>query len=787
MLLNYLKDSLRLIKKHSGFAALNLLGLSIGLASCLLIILYVNFELKFDKFHEKGSDIYRVVMRQPGNQVMGSTSDWWVVSPAILKPTWEAEFPEIDQITRTINQSYIFKLSDQFVEEKVLIVDPEFFDIFSFTLKSGIKTEVLNELYSMVISQKMAEKYFGKEDPIGKIMVKNDGKQFYITGVLEKIPNNSHLQFDFLASYNTLESMSGKSLLNSNWLNNSYTTYLTLQKNTKIEQFDTKLRKYDVKGFNDKEWSFHLQPLYDIHFNRQIRGTGDMGTIYIFISIGVFIMFIACFNYMNLYIAHYRAHTKYISIKKVVGASRMQLVQQFLSESLLMVLFSYVISSFTVWLILPYFNDFLGQELEFSSIWNYQVLLISLGVIMMMAIISGIYPAILLSKIQLAKAIKGGIEKFSKGGLLIKKAVVVIQFSVSILLIVFTFSVFKQLKYTGNKSLGYQKEHIIYMYAGPIRNKINAFKQELLKDANIAKVSASSGIPSQLGWSNIPVWEGQAEGENPFFYRLEVDYDFLELYEIELQDGRNFSKDMLTDNGNAYILNFAAVERVGFKEPLGSKFGFNKKLGIVIGVTKDFHFESLHKPITPLGIGVAENGNFNYLSIKLNNEDFKNTLIHIEKVWKEIAPNNPLKYYFFDERLEQLYAKDQQLSKSLKYFSIMALFISCLGIYGLMSFSLKERTKEIGIRNVLGASFMNQVNLLTRETLIILLFATLVGGSIGWVFSNNWLNNFAYRSEMGFDIIIYSALITLIMTMMPISFKLLKSITANPVQSLRSE
>lgn len=787
MLLNYFKDSLRLIKKHSGFAALNLLGLSIGLVSCLLIILYVNFELKFDKFHEKGSDIYRVVMKQPGNQVMGSSSDWWVVSPAILKPTWEAEFPEIDQITRTINQSWIFKLSDQFVEEKVLIVDPEFFDIFSFPLKSVIKTEVLKELYSMVISQKMAEKYFGKEDPIGKIMVKNDGKQFYITGVLEKIPNNSHLQFDFLASFNTLESINGKSLLDSNWGNNSYTTYLTLQKNTNLGQFDAKLRKYDMKVYNDKKWSFHLQPLFDIHFNRQIRGTGDMGTIYIFISIGIFIMFIACFNYMNLYIAHYRAHTKYISIKKVVGASRIQLVQQFLSESLLMVLFSYAVSIFTVWLILPYFNDFLGQELEFSSIWNYQVLLISLGVIMMMAIISGIYPAILLSKIQLAKAIKGGIEKFSKGGLLIKKAVVVIQFSVSILLIVFTFSVFKQLEYTGNKSLGYQKEHIIYMNSGPIRNKINAFKQELLKNANIAKVASSSGIPSQIGWSNMPIWEGQAEGENPFFYRLNVDYDFLELYGIELQEGRNFSKDILTDNGNAYILNRAAVERVGFKEPLGSKFGFNKKLGTVIGVTKDFHFESLHKPITPLGIGVAENGNFNFISIKLNSDDFKNTLTHIEKVWKELAPINPLNYYFFDERLERLYAKDQQLSKSLKYFSIMALFISCLGIYGLMSFSLKERTKEIGIRNVLGASLMNQLNLLTREILIILLFATIVGGSIGWVFSNNWLNNFAYRSEMGFDIIIYSALITLIMTMMPISFKLLRSITANPVQSLRTE
>jgi len=370
MLFYYLKNSLRLIKKHSGFVSLNILGLTIGLVSCLLIILFVNFELTFDKFHEKGENIYRVVMQQPGNQVMGSTSDWWIVSPAILKPTWESEFPEIELATRTRQQSFTFKLQDQFISETILIVDPEFFDVFSFPLKSGTKSEVLKELNSVVISEEKAQKYFGEKDPIGQIMTTNKGKQFFVTGVFEEIPNNSHLQFEMLASFTTLESITGRSIISNNWLNNGYKTYLTLQKNTDLQKFDAKLKKYDIKGFNDKDWSFHLQPLYDIHFNRQIRGTGDMGTIIIFISIGLFIMFIACFNYMNLYIAHYRENTKYISIKKVVGASRKQLVQQFLSESFLLVLFSYAISIFAVWLVLPFFNDFLGQELEFNTIWN---------------------------------------------------------------------------------------------------------------------------------------------------------------------------------------------------------------------------------------------------------------------------------------------------------------------------------------------------------------------------------------------------------------------------------
>ncbi len=782
-----LKNSFRLITKHVGFASLNMLGLTIGLVSCLLIILYINFELGFDRFHEKGERIYRVVMKQPGNQVRGSSSDWWIVAPAILKPTWESEFPEIDQVTRTRWQTWTFNLEDEFINERLLAVDPEFFDIFSFKLKSGNKNEVFKELYSVVISQEKAKKYFGDEDPISKIITRNDGKQLFVSGVLDEIPNNSHLQFDMLVSFQTLESVLGRSLISDNWLNNGYPTYLTMHKNTNLEAFDAKLRKYDITGFNDKEWSFHLQPLYDIHFNRNIRGTGDMGTIMIFISIGVFILLIACFNYINLYIAYYREHTKYISIKKVVGASRKQLVQQFMNESLLMVLISFATSVFIVWLVLPFFNDFLGQELKFNSIWQAEVLLISFGIVILMALTSGLYPAILLASTKLTNAMKGGIEKLSKNGRLVRKFIVVIQFSVSILLIVFTLTVFRQLKFTTTKSLGHRQDHIIYFSAGKVNKQLAEFKQELLKNPNIAKVSASSGIPSRLGWSNIPIWKNQAEGDNPFFYRLRVDFDFMELYEIGMQEGRMFSKEVLSDDGNAYILNNAAVKRLNFKNPVGEGFGFNKKMGAVIGVCKDFHFESLHKPITPLGIGVDEKNYFNYISVKLNNADFQKTIHQIEKVWKQFAPNSPFDYSFLDERLERLYAKDRQLSKSLKYFSLMALIISCLGIFGLMSFSLREKSKEIGIRNVLGSSFMAQFGNLTKEIIIIIAFATMLGGTLGWVLSNNWLNNFAYHFEMGWNIIFFSVIITLLMTIIPISYKLIKSIKASPIDSLRAE
>ncbi len=791
MLYYYLKNALRQIKNHRAFSIINILGLSLGLSSCLLIILYTNFELTFDKFHENGSNIYRVVMHQPGNKVMGSSSDWWVVSPAILKPTWEDDLPEIDLVTRTMDRRCIFRNGDQYMQESINIVDPEFLDIFSFPLMSGNKTEVLKDLYSIIISEKICKKYFGDDDPIGKTMILNDGKQFVVSGVLKEIPKNSQLQFDLLVSFKTYESMVGRSLLSSNWLNNSYTTYLTLHRNTNLELLDKKLFKYDVDGFNGKKWSFHLQPLYDVHFNRQISGTGDKGTIYIFTTVGLFILLIACFNYMNLYIAHYRERIKSISLQKVLGASQNLLIQQFLTQSILFAFISYLLSIIVVWLVLPWFNVLMDQDLSLNMLWQKQILITSLGLIVIMAILSGTYPAIYISRLKTLNAIKGGMEKFSKGNQYLRKLVVTIQFSVSILLVVGTITVFKQVKFTGNKSLGHQKENIIYIRTpwdvNISKNNINTFKQILSTNPNILGTAASTGIPSNIGWSNIPKWEGQQEDDNPFFYRIIVDYDFLDFYGIQIEEGRTFLKEMGSDEGNAYILNKPAIERIQIKNPIGARFGFDQKLGTIIGVTKDFHFETLHKPITPLGIGVSDNHRFNYLSVKINSTDSQRTLEFIEQTWVDLVPDAPINYSFLDERLEQLYAKDQQLAQSLNYFSLLALFISCLGIFGLISFSLGEKTKEIGIRKVLGASFISLLRLLTKEVVYILGGASIIGGAAGWYFSSKWLNNFAYRFEMGFDIIFISSILTLIVTFVPLSFKLVKSVRTNVIHSLRKE
>jgi len=795
MFIRDLLASFRFIKRHKAFAIINISGLTIGIFCCLLIILYLHSELNFDKFHENGKNIYRVVMHQPGNQVVGSSSDWWVVSPAILKPTWENELPEVDLVSRTTDKIWNFKLNDQYLSEEVLVADPEFLEIFSFPLAAGDKTSALDTPYTVVISRKLAKRYFGDENPMGNQMILNDGRQLTVTGILEEIPGNSHLQFDILTSFSTLESILNRSLLSENWLNNSYHTYLTLHENSNLELLDAKLRKYDLQGFNGNTWSFHLQSLYDIHFNPDTRGTGDKGSLFIFLTAGIFILFIACFNYLNLYIAHYRTRIRDVSIRKLLGAQRRVLIRQFFGESLAMVCISYLAALLVVWLVLPAFNSTLERKLDFHSVWNWQVLCASIGLISLMAFISGVYPAFYLSRYRIAETIRGGIINLSRGGRQFRRTIVIVQFSISIALIIGSATIIRQLAYARDKDLGYQKENIMYLdlinlfYAEEfnLMNKMDLFKQDLLNHPDIQAVALSTGIPSMVGWSNIPVWEGKDKEDNPFFYRMIVDYDFLKLYGIGLEDGRYFQSDMKSDNGHAYIINRAAADRMGLESPVGAGFGFDGTLGTVVGLINDFHFESLHKAITPLGIGVANEYYWQFVSLKINSARLSKTLGYIEDIWEKYVPGIPMDYSMLDDHLESLYREDRQLSRSMNFLSLMALFISCLGIFGLMSLTLRERSKEISIRKVLGASGTALMNLLIKDSVRIILVAAIFGGTIGWYFSREWLENFAFRCRFGFGAIIYSALLALLLYLLMIGFKLFRAITTNPGDTLRLE
>jgi len=796
MLLHYFITAFKITKRYQWFSLLNILGLTLGLSSCLLIILYLNFELGFDKFHDNHKSIYRVVMKQPGNKVVGSSSDWWVVSPYILKPTWEQDLPEIDLACRKTKKGWSFKLIDRYVNEEIMVTDPEFFEMFTFPLDHGNQLEALSNPYSMVISKKIALKYFGEENPLGKTMETNDGDIFKVTGVLKDVPENSHLKFDILVSFQTLESMNGKSLLSDNWLNNGYRTYLILQDEVDLKEFDAKLRRYDVDGFNGQKWSFHLQPLEDIHFNRQIGGTGDKGKLFIFLSVGVFILLIAGFNYMNLYLAHYRSRTKNVGIRRISGATRGQLFLQFLSESFLSISISLLFSILLVWCILPLFNDFIGEQLNISMLWDLKVIMLSIGTALTMVMIAGAYPAFYLSGLKVNTGTRGKMGNTPAQGSLLKKGIMILQFAISIILVIGTITAYKQLSFMNTKSLGFSTDQILYIGLngtwykdkdGQWKNKNGLLKSELLKNPDIYKVAGSSGIPSKIGWSNIPVWEGQPENENPFIYRLSIDEDFVDLYGIEIKLGRKFTIERSGDIGDAYLLNEAAVKSLGLENPVGAGFGFDEKMGTVVGVVEDFHFESLHKPITPLGIGFTDNERANYFSLKINGQNIPETIEAVEKIWDKVVENEPFNYSFLDERLGNMYKKDRQLAKSLNYFSLMAIIISCLGIFGIMLFTIKEKTKEIGIRKVLGASFIHLLKILTADISIIFIIGGLIGGVLGWHSANEWLSNFAYRIEMDFWTILFASGIILLIALIPLGFTLKRAFVKNPTDSLRIE
>lgn len=784
MLKNYLKIVVRLIRRKKLFSFLNLLGLTIGLASSFLILLYVDFELNFDRFHENADNIYRVYMHQPGNQVMGSSTDLWVTTPPILKPTWESDLPEIQKIATVKYRTVVFKKDGQLMDEGILYAHPEFLEIFTLPLVYGDPENALRDPFSLLISRRQSLKYFGKENPVGKILSDNTDRQYRITGVLRDLPKNSHMQFDFLASFNTLYTITKRDWNSDNWLNNGFDTWLTLPAGIDRVQFDSKLRQYDLQGFNGKTWTFHVQPLKDIHFNQATGGRGDIRTIYIFSAIGLFILFIAGFNFVNLSTARSAIRAKEVGVRKVVGAHRRQLVRQLLGESFLYTLIAMGLSLLAVVVILPAFNSLIGRQLSAAALLNGKMLLGITGITILMGFLSGSYPALFISSFRPVGILKGRLKTDSKGGLFLRNSLIVLQFSLSIIMIISTITLYNQLHYIRNKKLGYERDHILtFRYRGPDRETL---KQELLEDPGIMNVSISSGLPSHVGWSNIPHWEGKDPDNNPFFYRLNVDFDFFDMYGLEMAQGRKFSRE-LGDEGQAYVLNEAAVKTLGFENPIGQTFGFWKITGKVVGVVKDFHFESLHKPITPLGIGILDSDSFSYVSVKISSRNIAGSIDFMRKVWERLLPRYPFEYSFLDERIDAMYRNEQKVAESFNYFALIAIFIACLGLFGLASFVAEQKTKEIGIRKILGATASKVIMLLSREFILLVALANLIAWPLAWYGMNKWLESFAFRIDLNILFFIGAAGIAFLIAAASVGWQFARATRANPVDALRYE
>jgi putative ABC transport system permease protein len=803
MVKNYLKVAIRNILKHKGFSIINIVGLAIGIACSILILIFVAHELSYDKFHEKADRTYRIAVRASvGDTKIRQTYS----SSATFKKLLE-DLPEIEKGVKflRLGRTPINLDEKTFYESRFYAVDSTFFDVFTFPLIHGDPETVLSEPNSMVISENTAIKYFGSADAVGKILRADfsygpGSVDFEITGVSENVPSNSHFHYDLLASSSTFPTF----INDPGWSSNKFITYVVLKEGTRSEWFNERLKEFTRRHMGGERfdawvakgnfWEYFLQPVTKIHLNSDLNGefeaNGNETYVYIFSAISIIILLIACINFMNLSTAKSSLRAKEVGMRKVVGSGRRRLVFQFLSESILLSFISLTIGMVLVIILLPLYKNLIGRQLEILYFDNLVAIpsLLALGLIV--GVISGSYPAFFLSSFKPIVALKGMTIR-SKGGSWLRNILVIFQFTISIFLIIGTLVVNQQLKFFQNKKLGFDKEQILVIRnPGSLGNNITPFKEALRKYSSVINVSGSNTLPG-ISFSNIGFG---AEGvDKSFTLNLCVcDYDFLKTLKLELAQGRFFSRDFITDS-HAAVLNEKAVELLGWDDPIGKRinnWARNRGNFTVIGVIKDYHYESLHQEIRPQALFLSGGYYTNvesYISVRLNTENISETIGYVENTWKDFAPNKPFEYSFLDEDYDNLYMNEQQTRKLFSIFSFLAIFIACLGLFGLASFIADRRTKEIGIRKVLGASVPRIVQILNKSFVKWVLMANLIAWPVAWFVMNSWLQNFAYRIELSWWMFVLAAVLALVIALITVSFQTVKAALRNPVDSLRYE
>jgi len=796
MLKSYLKIAFRNIIKHKGFSFINITGLAIGLTCTILMLVYVNHELSYDRFHKNAENIYKVFSK--------TETDWYALSSGALKSAIVDGFPEVINAARVCPwggyidfDGFINYEGHRYKENRFFIVDPEFLDIFTFPLISGTPKKALSEPFSVVLTQEMAEKYFNNKDPIGKIL-KFDGKYEYkVTGILKNIPANSHLIFDFLISLNTIYSTSYQGRIEEliNWENYFSATYIQLEKGSDPNTIENKLQALVQRNLGERsEGKFHLQPLTKIYLNPMnppIGISGDVSYVYLFSVIAFISMLIACFNYINLSTARSTNRMKEVGIRKVVGANRFNLVKQFFSESILYIVISLIVSIFLVKLFLPAFGSFIDRGLSFRLVSDSVLLLELICITVFLGIFSGSYPALFLSSFSPFNMLKGGFIIRGQRSNKIRNSLVFIQFIFFISLVICTFSVYNQLSYIKNTNLGFTRDNIIVVPVAQMNLERNyeALKTELSRHSQISGISVSNKLPSLITGGGDARWEGKTDENIRFIHGL-VDYSFLDLYGIELLQGRNFSKEIPADIKQAYLLNETAVKAIGWKAPIGKRFNqWGEEDGFVIGVIDDFHFLPLHHKIESLVISLIQNEweEAAYISIKISTNDITGTMSFVEQKFKKFLPDYSFSYTFFDDQIDRMYDSERKLWQSLIIFTLIAVFIACLGLLGLASFTAEQRTKEIGIRKVLGASVSGIFMLLSQEYTKCVVLANIIAWPVAYHFINKWLQNFAYKINLSVWNFIFSGLVALAIAILTVGYQTIKAAYANPVNSLRYE
>jgi putative ABC transport system permease protein len=795
MLKNYLKIALRNFKKHKGYSFINIVGLAVGMACCILIMLWVQDELSYDRYHANADHVYRITYAEE----IGGAFDHYALPPFAAAPAFATEVPGIKAYTRLWQRTGLVKHAENNYDERsIFYVDKDFFRIFTHEFIEGNPATALENPGSIVLTQDMAEKIYGNKEALGKTLNLNVDGDLHVTGVVKNVPTNSHFHFDYLVSINTIQGRRAEYL--DAWLVIIGWSYLLLEENVDAAIVEEKIASVAEKYAGERarksgtKMFYYLQPLTDIHLTSklegEIEGNGDIRYVYVFSLIAVFILLIACINFMNLSTARSANRGKEVGLRKVLGAHKKRLVVQFLTESIGFAFVGLILAINLVWFLIPSFNKLTGKELSMTSLANLFVFFGLFMLVLFTGMAAGSYPAFYLSSFQPIDTIRQKIKRGSRKSIL-RSSLVFLQFTISIILIISTFIVIKQLSFMKNQKLGFKKEQVLAVdiRGQGIAQQFEAFKNELKKDAGILDATYSNGIPGRTEVVLTTMLEGQPDSVSFAFDYIFCDYDFLKTYEIELVQGRDFSKDFGTDKEGAFLINETAHSKLGWEEEtLGKKIGYSRDvMRPIVGIVKDFHYRSLKHVIGPLAIYLRPRHDA-FLSIKMNTSDVTRTLSNIEQTWNKFEKERSFEYFFVDENFDALYHSEERLSQIITFFSFIAIFVACLGLFGLASYTAEQSTKEIGIRKVLGASVGSIVFQLSRDFIKWVLVANVIAWPLTYfILKNYWLSHFPFRISFSLLTLAAAGLVALCIAMVTVSFQSIKAALANPVDSIRYE
>ncbi|GAB4020823.1 ABC transporter permease [Spirosoma koreense] len=789
MLRNYFKIAWRNIWKNKTFSFINILGLALGMACSLSIMVWVQDELRMDRFHSNDSRLYRVMENQHYTGVVNTFAS----TPGVLAENIVKDFPEIQMASQMLwEERPLFTVGNTFEKEKGRYVQGDFLTMFSFPLREGDPRTALKRPDGLVISQKLADKYFKGQNPIGKTVRIDNKDDVMVTGILADIPEASSLKFDFLMNYDRWQKANKWA---KEWSNNGPRCYVLLAPNVSVDKVNAKIKNYVKTKNKDSNVELFLQNygesyLYS-NWDAGKQNGGRIEYVRIFSIVAIFILAIACINFMNLATARSVKRAREVGVRKVVGAYRNSLMGQFLGESMLITLLSLVFSVLIVLLILPVFNSLTDKHLslDFS---NPTFLLLLVALATLTGLVSGSYPALFMSSLDPIVILKGGL-RFKASATFFRKGLVVLQFGLSIMLILGTIVVYRQIQFIQTKNLGYQRENLLYLpLEGDLQKNFQAFRQELEKKPGIRSVTCAQSDPLEVGSSTQGVkWPGKDTTQLMLFSQNAISYDYIKTMGIRLLDGRDFSPEFSTDTSN-YLINEASARKMGYKDPVGKEMTMWNKKGKIIGLMKDFHYNSLHNAIEPLilhlqrGISDTTN-NWGSILVRTQAGQTKQAVASMEEVFKKFNPRFPFKYNFTDQEFANLYKAENTVSKLSSYFAFLAIFISCLGLFGLAAFTAEQRTKEIGIRKVLGASVTNLVGMLSKEFIQLVLLAALIAFPLGWYFLSGWLEKYAYRIDLAWWHFCVALIVAVLIALFTVSFQSIKAALMNPVKSLRTE